>query len=349
MIINMRRNLFRGYIPLSYFAMAVVAAVLLPAAAGCGRSKTFRAATGAVWGTTYHITYNASRDLSDSIVAEMRRVELALSPFDSMSVISKINRGEDVEAGPMVSTVFLESRRVNALSGGAFDPTVAPLINLWGFGYRNYSGEPSQEQIDSALNSVGIRECRIKDGHIIKKNRSTEFNFSAITKGFGVDRVAEVLRRNGCTDYMVEIGGEVSLSGSNPKGRPWRIQVDAPVSDNTGLSHDRLMVLSLSGCGVATSGNYRNFKDGPSGRFGHTISAKTGRPVATQTLSATVVATSVMLADALATACMAMPEDKAMAMIESIEDAEALLVIDAGNGGWTVRKTSGFGKYETLQ
>lgn len=315
--------------------------------AGCsGNSeKQYRQTEGATWGTFYHITYNADKDLSDSIMGVMHDIDMSLSPFQKESVISHINRGENMAADSMVASVLALSQRVSALSGGAFDPTVAPLINLWGFGYGEAAdGDgPSQARIDSCLQWVGVGECHIDaEGIMVKKHPKTEFNFSAVAKGYGVDKVAEMLRRNGCTDYMVEIGGEIALSGVSPRGGNWVIQVDAPVYDAEGAIHNELVCLSTTGAGIATSGDYRNFRDTGNGRVSHTINAFTGRPVATGTVSATVVAPSTALADALATAVMAMHPDSALAMIEKTDSTEALIVI--GHDSPKARATSGFNK-----
>ncbi len=318
-----------------------IAAALLT---GC-ESKKYRQAQGATWGTTYHITYNSDKDLSDSIVAVMHDIDMSLSPFQKESLITRINRGDTVAADTMFSQVLTLSQRVNTLSGGAFDPTLAPLINLWGFGYgESAEGDgPSQARIDSCLQWVGINDCHIgPDGVLVKKHPNTEFNFSAVAKGYGVDKVAEMLRRNGCTDFMVEIGGEIALCGKSPRGVDWVIQVDAPVYDAAGMIHDELVCLSTTGAGIATSGDYRNYRDTGKGRVSHTINSFTGQPVATGTVSATVVAPTTALADALATAMMAMPPDSAIAMIERIDSTEALIV--TGRDSLKTRATTGFGK-----
>lgn len=319
--------------------------VVLAAAAlwGCG-SKEYRQASGAKWGTVYHVTYEADRDLGDSIVAEMSRVESSLSPFDDNSIISAINRGECVEIDTLIVNVFQCSQKVNKASGGMFDPTVGPLVELWGFGTdKSVDRSPSQDDIDAALATVGIDRCRIADGHIVKGAEGTQFNFSAITKGYGADLVGEMLKRNGVENYMVEIGGEIALRGHNPKGKPWRIQVDAPIADNSGATSERMTVVEITDCGIATSGNYRNYRDyDGQGRVGHTIDPRTGLPVATTTLSATVIAATCMEADALATACMALPAEQAMDMIEGRPGASALLVDTDEQGALRMRATEGF-------
>ncbi len=296
----------------------------------CSGSKEYRSDSGMVWNTFYHITYEADEDLSSVIMSAMNGVEASLSPFKYNSVISRINRGDTLTTDRQVELILTMSQHVNGLSGGAFDPTVAPLVNLWGFGYEKGGGEPSQEQIDSCLALVGIGDCRIEEGKMVKKAAGTQFNFSAITKGFGSDEVGRALETSGCENYMVEIGGEIALKGVNSKGEKWRIQIDAPIDDK--VTSERLTVIELSDCGIATSGNYRNYRESESGRVGHTISPSTGRPVATEVLSATVIAPSCMEADALATACMAMPLSEAKAMIEGLGKRYGAMFVLAGEG-----------------
>ena len=307
----------------------------------CGRGD-YRHCDGAVWGTTFHIVYQGDTPLDDSVHAVMRRVELSLSPFCDVSVVSRVNRNEPTELDSMFVSVFEMSREVNRISGGAFDPTLAPLINMWGFGYKNGMGEPTTEQIDSALMLVGIDACRIQDGKVVKRHELTEFNFSAIAKGYGCDAVAEMLRRNGCADYMVEIGGEIVIAGNSPRGGKWNVAIDAPIESADSVIHEDMTVIAVSDCAVATSGNYRNYRDTSTGRVGHTFDSRTGRPVATDTRSVTVMAPTCAFADALATACMAMPLDRSMAMIEAQRDVSALFVVADSVGGMQIVSTSRF-------
>lgn len=299
--------------------------------------------SGAAWGTSYHIVYSGSSELGDSIVEVMNRVEDELSMFKASSTVSRINRGEDVKPGQMFAEVFAISKNVSRLSRGAFDPTVGPLTNLWGFGTLDTDSlqEPSDSLICKTLPLVGIDSCFIVGGRVIKKHPQTTFDFSSVAKGYGVDAVAAMLARNGCDNYLVEIGGEIRASGLNSRGEAWRIQIDSPESGLTG--HKRLRVISLDNASVASSGNYRNYRETARGRIGHTIDPATGRPVASATASATVIARECATADALATACMVMNADSALAMIEAIDGAEALISVISGDS-LAVRTTSGFPK-----
>lgn len=322
-------------------ALRTVAVVLVSAMvfASCTSQNQWRRAQGAAWGTSYHITYYGDRALDDSVVAVMRDVEMSLSPFEPASNISRINRGETNVADQNVKRVFLRARDIWKLSNGCFDPTIAPLVNLWGFGTQKDVEQPDSSAVTAALRSVGMGKCRIDaHGHIIKGHKDTSFDFSAITKGYGVDCVARMLERNGVSDYIVEIGGEIVCRGHNPRGIDWQVQIDAPIAD-TVVVHRRYNVISLKNAAMATSGNYRNFrilKD--ERRVGHTISPLTGYPRMSSTLSATVIAPDCMSADALATACMAMDADKALEMIHTLgKGYSAMLIVETPDGLQTLK------------
>ena len=301
--------------------LAIAAAAFL---AACSRGDGWQRDSGEAWGTVYHITYRSDAPLHDSVRAEMRRVELSVSPFDPASRISTFNAGRTDTLDAMLAMLVRESQRVCSISGGAFDPTVMPLVDLWGFGPSGRGAEPSQQALDSVLATVGIRDCRLRpDGVLERKHPATRLDFSAIAKGAGVDAVAAMLRRNGVSDYLVEIGGEVALGGLNPLRRPWHIQIDAPIMGDD--IHSRMYLIELSQRSVATSGNYRKFRQTADGIVGHTLDPLTGRPVVSSTLSATVIAPDCATADALATACMAMNADSALIMIEALPTSKPSL------------------------
>lgn len=311
------------------FILFLASLTLLPACSSSD-NKRWISSQGAIWNTLYKATYHADCDLSDSIVATLHDVEMSLSPFQSRSLISRINRGETNSADQHLTRIFLASQRINALSGGMFDPTVAPLVNYWGFGYDSVKTSTP----DSIMALVGISECRLTDTGIHKKHPQTEFNFSAITKGYGCDAVGDMFRRNGCDNFLVEIGGEICVSGHSPHGRPWRIMVDAPHESNDRIVHDEMMTISATDCGIATSGNYRNYRLTEAGKLSHTISPVTGRPVTldaqnadTTVLSATVIANTAMEADALATASMLLTPSAAEAMARSAGASRLILAV----------------------
>lgn len=318
--------------------------ILLSVAAwSCGGDADYRRAAGAVWGTTYHITYRSDRALDDSILAEMRRVELSLSMFDSLSVVSRVNRAavtDPIPVDSMFAEVFALSQRVNSLSGGAFDPTVGPLVDLWGFGPHVVDGgeAPSSEAVEAALATVGIGRCRLEGLAVVKAHPDTRFDFSAVAKGYGVDRVAAALRRCGVSDYMVEIGGEVCVAGVNPRGGEWHIALEAP-EIGSAVGSNPTQILAITDGAVATSGNYRNYRElADSVTVGHTINPHTGYPQATSTAAATVQAPSCALADALATACMVLPPRQALALADSVGGVTIRLIHRDGEWWRTVQK-----------
>lgn len=329
--------------------LLVVVTFLSWAFVRCNTVKPYRTFEGIIWSTTYHVTYASNAVLDDSVLSVLNRVDNSVSAFNPRSIISAINRNDSsVVADTILRKVFEESVRINKLSHGAFDPTVGPLVDLWGFGPANSMhidsiAAPSDDKIDSVRMLVGIDSCKLlPDGHMIKKHPDTQFNFSAIAKGYACDLVAEMLERNGVTDYMVEIGGEINVRGKSQLGQPWRVMIDAPVASTDTVVHKGTAIVRLTDDGVATSGNYRNFHKSDVGVIGHTISPVTGRPVTSGVLSVTVIAPDCIMADALATACMVMPMDSARAMLNRIPEASALFVTIDSDGLWELHPTRGF-------
>ncbi|MDE5704947.1 FAD:protein FMN transferase [Muribaculum sp.] len=316
---------------------------------GCNSPKPYRTCEGIIWSTTYHVTYASNALLDDSIRTVMQQVDHSVSAFNPRSIISAINRNDtSAVADTILRRVFEESVRINRFSHGAFDPTVGPLVDLWGFGPSNATHSdsiptPSKAAIDSVLMLVGMADCELlPDGHVRKKHPGTQFNFSAIAKGYACDLVAEMLERNGVENYMVEIGGEINVKGESQMGQQWRVMIDAPIPSTDSIIHTGTAIIRLTDDGVATSGNYRNFHKTDAGTVGHTISPVTGYPVTTRVLSVTILAPDCITADALATACMVMPMDSARAMLNNIPEAAGLFVTTDSDGLWELHPTRGF-------
>lgn len=292
-------------------------------------NKEYRSMQGVVWGTEYHITYNADKPLDDSVISVMRQVELSLSMFDKQSTVSRINAGETDSVDAMFAKVFYIACGVYTQTYGAFDPTVANLVNLWGFGTNPSSGTytpPSPNEIAEARRTVGLSKCYIRNNHLFCSVKGMKFDFSAIAKGFGIDCIAEMFERNGCSDFMIEIGGEVRANGVNPSGKIWHIQIDSPDAKLPG--ENALTVIPLDNAAIATSGNYRNFRtDSLGNKYGHTIDPRTGYPADCPTLSASVIAPSCAVADAFATACMVLPPDTATFLVTSILNTTPILLL----------------------
>lgn len=265
---------------------------------------------GLVWNTSYHITYNGPAAFTDSVVATLARVGGSLSVFDPNSLVSEVNRRDSTPVNTDFIRVYITSAKINALSDGAFDPTLSPLITAWGFG-KGHEATPDTTAVDSILQFVGINKTHLKYDTLVKDDPRIEFNFSAIAKGFGCDAVAEMFENNNVNDYMIEIGGEIRVKGSNPSGGDWRISIDRPIFTKGAPIHESQEIISVTDIGLATSGNYRNFHTTKSGEtYSHVISPQTGRPVDSDVISATVITSTAMEADGLATAFMAMGSEK---------------------------------------
>ncbi len=321
--------------------LAIILSALSFLVCSCTRPQ-YRNMSGMVWNTTYSITYCSNKDLSDSVREVMRNVELSLSMFNEKSIVSAVNRSEDIYVDKMFEDVFAISQYVSKQSGGVFDPTIAPIVNLWGFGSDN-SNAPTDSAINASLRDIGIGDCYIENHRVKKKTENTKFDFSAVAKGYGCDAIGEMLTRNGCEDYLVEIGGEIVAKGVNSKNKKWRVMIDAPVNSNAEIVHSKLAMIEITNCGVATSGNYRNYRtDSLGNKVTHTLSPITGHPIISKTLSATVIAQDCGTADALATACMAMPSDSALKMINDMKGVSVLLVMSESDSTWQIVKSENF-------
>lgn len=293
--------------------LSFIASIFILLFASCtgngGRNSNYIKDEGMVWNTQFHITYRGSEQLKDSIRIVLDEVGHNLSVFDQTSLVSQVNHQDSTPVNRDFIQVYKMSEKINRLSGGLFDPTLSPLITAWGFG-PGHKATPDTLRIDSLLRIVGIEKTILRGDTIVKGHPDIQFNFSAIAKGYGCDRIAEMFERNGVSDYMIEIGGEIVAAGKSPSNSNWNISIDRPIVSNSDIIHESQVIISFTGMGLATSGNYRNYHGSASERYGHTISPLTGRPVQTDVLSATVLAPSAMEADGLATAFMAMGSEK---------------------------------------
>ena len=315
-------------------SVSILSALVFAATAmmTCGQGKPaeeeYRKVEGMVWSTTYHITYRGPESLADSVLAEFDKVGRAVNVFDENSLVSQVNRQDSTPVNSDFIRVYVMSRKVNKLSDGAFDPTLEPLIRAWGFG-QGHKATADTLRIDSLLEAVGIEKTYLTHDALVKKDSRIRFNFSAIAKGYGCDRVAEMFRRNGVKDFLVEIGGEIMAGGKSPSGGKWRVSIDKPVLGAAANMEESEAIVEFTDRGLATSGNYRNYHKENGKIFGHTISAKTGRPVQTDVLSASVVAATAMEADALATAFMAMGSEDSKRLNEQLKLPIMLVLADS--------------------
>ncbi len=301
------------------------------------RKAPYQHNEGQIFGTTYHITYQSPTDFSPEIQQELQRVDEALSLFNPDSWLSRYNRGENPAPNVMATEVISLAMRISQETEGAFDITVAPLVNAWGFGFRSAT-DVTPEAIDSLRQFVGMDKVRLgADGRGVKDDPRTLFDCSAIAKGFGSDRVGMLFDSLGIHDYMVEIGGEVVVRGTNPKAGAWRIGISKPVEDSLSVSQELDPIVALTHCALATSGNYRNFYYKNGRRYAHTVDPRLGIPVQHSVLSATVIAPTCMEADALATTFMVIGADSSRRIVDARSDLRAYLICDTDSGMTSVR------------
>lgn len=294
---------------------------------------------GKVFGTYYNIRYEATEDLKDSIHAAFEAFDASLSMFNPLSILSAINDNRDTTTNAFFEAMWAEAEEVYTLSGGAFDITVAPLVNYWGFGntsrYRD-TEKSIHREIDSIRRFVGFDKVELIDHRVYKSDPRVQIDGGAVAKGQACDVIAELLRHNGCENYLVDIGGEVVAKGKNAKGAPWHIGITKPNINNEGAQDELQEILEVTDIAMATSGNYRNFYYDGDVRRSHTIDPRTGYPVQHSVLSATVISSRCMRSDALATACMVLGKEEALAMIEQARDAACLLIVAQGDSLVTV-------------
>lgn len=279
-----------------------------------------------IFGTVMNITYTHTEDLHDTIMTCLKNVDGSLSMFNPNSTISRINRGETDTLCTYLTEILPMAHSVSEATDGAFDITVAPLVNAWGFGFK--SGQlPTDAQVDSLRALVGYKSITFANGIISKENPGTVIDLSAIAKGFGTDQVANLLIEHGVKNFMVEIGGEIVTRGNNPKGKAWHIGINRPVEDSTGTNNEIQEVIAVHDRAMATSGNYRNFHITEDGRkVSHTIDPSTGRPVQHSLLSSTVLAPTCAMADAFATSFMVMGIEKAKEVVKAHPELQAYFI-----------------------
>lgn len=298
---------------------------------------------GQIFGTYYNIRYSAGKDMHDSILSRFQSFDNSLSTFNPHSVISRINKNESDSTDCYFREMMICAQEVYQLSGKAFDPTVAPIVNLWGFGFRNKE-EAAPEKIDSLLQYVGFDKVSMAGERLHKGNPAIMLDASAIAKGQACDVIAALLQKEQCASYLVDIGGEVVCQGVNDKGEAWKVGINKPVDDPTGNINQLQEIIQSSQLCMATSGNYRQYYYENGQKRSHTIDPRTGYPVQHNLLSATVIAPTCMQADALATACMVLGKEQALQMIEQLDDAECYLIYAADNGNKVVM-TDGMQQY----
>lgn len=286
---------------------------------------------GFIFGTIYHITYQSDVNYQKEIEAELQKVDNSLSPFNKTSIISRINRNEDVKVDNMFAEVFQLAEKISKETDGAFDITVAPMVNAWGFGFKT-GNPPTKQTVDSLRAIVGFQKVTLEEEHVKKQNPHIMLDCSAIAKGYGSDIVARFLKKKGIQNFMVEIGGEIVVNGNSEKQVPWRVGINKPTDDSLNTSQELQDVINVTDIAMATSGNYRNFYYKNGKKYAHTIDPKTGYPVQHNILSATVLAKNCATADAYATSFMVMGLDGAKKVLEKHPELDAYLIYSDEKG-----------------
>jgi thiamine biosynthesis lipoprotein len=299
------------------------------------QSTPYQKNSGLIFGTTYNITYQHADDLQEEIEAELKKVDEQFSMFNTQSLVARVNRGEKPELTSDFIEIFKLAREVYDETNGAFDITVAPLVNAWGFGFKNEQ-MPSKEQVDSLRQLVGMQHVSLNGKTIVMQKPGMMLDFSAIAKGYGVDVVARLLESHDIKNFMVEIGGEITTRGINPERVPWKIGVNKPCEDDLNESHELQTILNVTDKSMATSGNYRNFYIKEGKKYAHTIDPKTGRPVQHTLLSATVLADHCAKADAYATSFMVLGMDGAKEILKRHKELMAYLIFTDRKGNLAV-------------
>ena len=330
--------------PLKPASLTIIAISSVFTLSACQQKPDYNNLSGETMGTSYHISYQLPKGADEAAIQaaidkRLQDINDSMSTYQADSTISKFNQlGKDtpIAIDADFSHVLQASRQVYELSGGAFDPTVMPLIETWGFGstmtVERLQSPPTALEIAQAKALVDFDSVIQKDDNIYKTKDGVGLDFSAVAKGYGVDVIADVLKNTyQIRNYMVEIGGEVATSGVSAQQQPWQIAIDAPIEGSTVSTRQAMAVIRQpinngASMALATSGNYRNSVVFDGKHYSHTIDPTTGEPIVGGAPSVTVAAETVALADAWATALTAMPYEKALATAKE-HDIAALFVI----------------------
>lgn len=295
----------------------------------CSEQGRVAKISGHAMGTSWHVTVvdtlRSDAELIALVNAELAKVDERMSTYRPDSELSRFNAsgGESFRVSADTLAVTLAALEIAAQTDGAFNPAVGPLVNLWGFGPETTQGAPSPAAIELAIAQTDLKRLMVdSEASTLAKSAAISLDYSAIAKGYAVDKIVTALGQAGEVNYLVEVGGEVRTLGKNPSGRPWRIGIEAP-SLNRG---EVAAAINVSGYAVATSGDYRNYREIDGQRVSHTIDPKTGVPVRHKLASVTIVADSAMLADAYATALAVMGPERGLAFAQATGLAAYLIV-----------------------
>ena len=308
--------------------------LLIALLASCTPRKSYVTVDGPMLGTTFHIVA-ASPLSATEIFAEAMEVDAeakaSMSIFDPESLLSRINDNRTDSLDIHLLRNIAVAAEINALSRGAYDITIAPLTEAYGFAAKQREKSP---RIDSIMQFIGFERFRVNGSRIVKSDPRLRLDLNSLAKGYTVDMLADRLEQRGCTDYIVEVGGEIRAKGLNRQGVEWRVGIDTPFEGNNSPGKHCQKVVAISNRALATSGNYRRYHTDSEGRkIVHTIDPRTGLGAVSRLLSATVITERCVRADAMATMFMAMGEEQAIALADSLRDEVKVYFIIAAKEG----------------
>ncbi|MDQ1297312.1 MAG: FAD:protein transferase [Bacteroidota bacterium] len=314
----------------------------------CREKTVYSGFTGFAQGTTYNMVVENPGNiniekLQAGVEKILRDFDMSLSLYKDSSILSRINRNENIPADSFFTECFRLSKDISRLTGGAFDVTVGPLVKAWGFGpdeHKNFS----VSRLDTLLKLVGMEKVDLMDGKVIKQLPGILLDFNAVAQGFSVDIISRHFEKLGIESFLVEIGGEVRVKGDKG-GVRWKIGIDRPFDNNMMPGNDLEAVISLKDQSLATSGNYRKFYVENGIKYSHTIDPSTGYPAKNQLLSATIIASDCGTADGVATACMVMGKDKTIEFLGKHSEFEAYLIYSDESGNFKTWMSEGLKKY----
>lgn len=334
--------------PTFFKTISLIFVVLL--FAGCGMKKEVEF-SGKTMGTVYHIKvvaglFTNTKGLKDQIDMRLDEINKSMSTFRKDSEISRFNAlqtvGEKFGITDDFYHVMTVAKTIYEQTGGAWDGTVKPLVDLWGFGKsENKRTIPEKSRIAALLSEIGFGNIKIVAGHyLVKKNTTVTLDLASIAKGYGVDQVAALIRANGIRHFLVEIGGEVFAAGLRKDGKKWRIGINRPQKN---APVDQVYkIVSLRDKGFATSGDYRNYFEVDRKRFSHVIDPRNGYPSDNGVVSVSVIANTCTFADGLATAVMVLGHEKGLDLVDRLDGTECFIVTKSENGDLIDHYSKGF-------
>ncbi|WP_158965900.1 FAD:protein FMN transferase [Paraglaciecola sp. L3A3] len=315
---------------ISYSKSLILAFAIPLLLIACSQQTSEVHLTGPTMGTTYNVKYIETdtitpAELQKKIDNELVNINQLMSTYINDSELSRFNQWDNTEAFPLsTQTLFVmtEAKRLGELSGGLLDVTVGPLVNLWGFGPEARPEKiPTAADILAARERVGLNRLILNESSASKTHPDLYVDLSTIAKGYGVDRIAEILQQHNIHNYLVEVGGEMRLSGEKSNGKNWRVAIEKPLTTERAIER----IISVGNNAIATSGDYRNYYEDEGVRYSHLINPQTGTPISHNLVSVTVVAPSSMTADGLATALNVMGKEKALILAEKYDLAVLLI------------------------